>query len=57
MAGAAQLPWRHALRLKLRYGLWSARNYADGYAWSPVRRWRCCGHLTPFHAAGCGVPW
>jgi hypothetical protein len=57
MAGAARLTWRRAARIKATLWLWSARNYADGYAWSPVRRWRCCGHLTPFHAAGCGVPW
>lgn len=48
---------RDRYRLKLRFWLAGARNYAMGYAWSPVQRHRCCGHTTPFHAGDCGCEW
>lgn len=47
---------RAVWRLKLRFGLMSARNFTQGYAWSPVQRFRCCNATTPSHSAAC-VMW
>jgi hypothetical protein len=45
----ARLP----IEARMRHWVWSAQNYAKGYAWGPVQRWRCCGHTTPGHNPDC----
>lgn len=54
MTGTRQrIPAGYPWGARLRHILWSAQNYAKGYAWGPVQRWRCCGHTTPHHSPAC----
>lgn len=47
---------RVSLRWRLRKLYWSAGNRLHGYKFGPVRRFRCCEHTTPYHAAQCRRP-
>lgn len=38
---------------KIRWKVIAVGNWVNGYAFSPVRRYRCCGHTTPHHNPGC----
>jgi hypothetical protein len=41
--------WRWQLDVALK----TLRNYAKGYALSPVLRWRCCYGTVPVHHSEC----
>jgi hypothetical protein len=38
---------------RFKWWLRSVDNYRRGFAYGPVRRYRCCGHTTPFHTPDC----
>lgn len=40
---------------KLRIRWWAFTNWLKGYKFSPVGRFRCCDHTTPYHYQWCAA--
>lgn len=45
--------WRAITWHKLKLRVYSLDNWRKGYMFSPIQRFRCCGHTTPFHDIHC----